>query len=437
LTQALGKWLLALTGAVLGAGAWGQSSVLPDIIELDRIVAVVNEDVIVHSELENRMRSVVAQLRQTGVPPPPDDVLQKQVLDRLILDRLQLQLAKENGIRVDDETLNRSVADIARQNKLTLREFRDILERDGYDFASFREEIRNELLKRQVQQRQVTNRIQVTSRDVDNFLATLEKQGGDESEYHLGHILISVPDGAAPEQIADARDEAEDIIARLEAGADFERTAVAESDGQQALEGGDLGWRKAAELPTIFEDVAPNLSEGEVSAAIRSPSGFHIIKLFGVRGGERHVIDQTHARHILVKPNEVLSTADARLRLSQLRTRILGGADFSQLARANSQDPGSAMKGGDLGWLSPGDTIPVFERQMDELAANAVSPPFETEFGWHIVQVLGRRERDSTDEVRRAKAAEQLRVRKIEEELQNWLRQIRDEAYVEYRLDEE
>ena len=277
---------------------------------------------------------------------------------------------------------------------------------------------------------------EITERDIDNYIATRAKQGSNIPEYRIGHILIAVPDGASPEELADARDEAEDILVRLNAGANFGRTAAAESDGRQALEGGDLGWRRAVELPTIFEKIVPTLEKGEVSDVIRSSSGFHLVKLLDVRGSERHVINQTHARHILVKTNEVVSGNDARSRLRVLRARILNGSDFGELARANSDDPGSAVKGGDLGWLSPGDTIPAFEKTMDRLGDDEISEPFETQFGWHIVQVLGRRDRDSTQEVQRAKAAEELRRRKVEEELQAWFRQIRDEAYIEYRLEE-
>lgn len=413
-----------------------QSSVTPEIVEIDRIVAVVNDDVIVHSELQTRLRAVIDQLQNAGVPTPPEDVLKKQVLEQLILDRLQLQLAEGTGIRVDDETLNRQIADIARQNQLSLREFRDILQRDGYDFAAFREEIRNELIKSRVQQRQVQDRVQITERDIDNFIATQAKQGSNIPEYRVGHILIAVPDGASPEQLAEAKQRAEDIVERLRDGANFGRIAAAESDGRQALEGGDLGWRKAGALPTMFEKVVPELEKGEISEIIRSSSGFHVLKLLDVRGAGRLVIEQTNARHILIKTNEIVSSADARSRLRVLRSRVQNGADFAELARASSDDPGSAVKGGDLGWLSPGDTIPAFEKTMDALAVGEISEPFETQFGWHIVQVLGRRDRDSTEEVQRAKAAEQLRNRKVDEELQAWFRQIRDEAYIEYRLDE-
>ena len=425
-----------IAGLSLASPASSQSLAAPEIIEIDRIVAVVNDDVIVYSEMQARLRTVVEQLGKAGVPAPPKDVLEKQVLEQLILDRLQLQIGSATGIRVDDEALNQQIADIARQNNLTLREFRDILARDGYNFAAFREEIRSELIKSRVQQRQVQDRVQVTDRDIDNYLATREKQGGNNPEYRVGHILIAVPDGASPEELADARDEAEDIVARLNAGANFGRTAAAESDGRQALEGGDLGWRKAEELPTLFENIVPKLDKGELSEIVRSSSGFHIIKLMDTRGAERLVINQTHARHILVKTNEIISNDQARSRLVVLRSRIVNGTDFDELARANSDDGGSAVKGGDLGWLSSGDTIPPFEKAMDALAVDEISKPFETQFGWHIVQVLGRRDRDSTKEVQRAEAAEALRKRKVDEELQNWFRQIRDEAYIEYRLDE-
>ena len=425
-----------ITSLVAAGSATAQSLAVPEIIEIDRIVAVVNDDVIVQSEMQTRMRTVVEQLENSGVPSPPRDVLEKQILEQLILGRLQIQIAESTGIRIDDETLNRQIVDIARQNNLTLREFRDILERDGFSFAAFREEIRTELIKSRVQQRHVEERVRITERDIENYLATIDKQGGNIPEYRMGHILIAVPDGASPEQLAEARDEAEDIIARLNAGANFGRTAAAESDGRQALEGGDLGWRKGGELPTLFEKIAPALEKGQISDIIRSPSGFHVIKMLDVRGAERHVIKQTHAQHILLKTNEVFSSSDARRRLLSLRSRILNGTNFNALARANSEDAGSAVKGGDLGWLNPGDTIAPFEKTMDALKVGEVSQPFETQFGWHILQVLGRRDRDSTKEVQRAKAAEQLRNRKVDEALQTWFRQIRDEAYIEYRLDE-
>ena len=416
-------------------GAVAQST--PSVIELDRIVAVVNDDVIVESELQARVRLVKDQLRQGGTALPPEDVLGKQVLERLILERLQIQIAERAGMRVEDETLNKAVEQVAKQNNLDVPQFKQILERDGFDFARFRQNIRNEILISRLQQRQLQNRITVTDRDIDNYIFTLEKQGTDASAYRLSHILVAVPEAASSEAIADARRQAEQIVEQLRNGTDFAKLAVSQSDGQQALQGGDLGWRNGSELPTIFADVAPKMRKGEISDPIKSSSGFHVVQLADVRGAAgRHVVIQTHARHILVRPNEVTSAEEAKNRLQQLRVRIENGDDFEELARAHSDDRGSALQGGDLGWVNPGDTVPNFESTMNSIPEGGLSEPFETRFGWHLVQVLERREFDDTEKVKRARAADQLRQRKMDEELQNWLRQIRDEAYVELRLDE-
>ncbi len=407
------------------------------IIELDRIVAVVNDDVIVESELQARMRLVKDQLRQSGTGLPPEDVLRKQVLERLVLERLQIQIAERAGIRVDEETLNRAVEQVARQNNFDVARFREVLERDGFDFARFREDIRNEILISRLQQRQLQNRITVTDRDIDNYVSTIEKQGTDASAYRLSHILIAVPEAASSEAIAEARSEAERIVMTLRNGADFAKVAVGQSDGQQALQGGDLGWRNGSELPTIFAEVVPKMRKGDISDPIKSSSGFHVVQLADLRGDSgRHMITQTRARHIQIRPNEVTSNAEAKQRLEQLRERIENGEDFAELARANSDDRASAIQGGDLGWLNPGDTVPEFQSELDTIPAGGLSEPFKTRFGWHIVQVLERREFDDTEKVKRARAADQIRQRKMDEELQNWLRQIRDEAYVELRLDE-
>ncbi len=430
---------LFLLAACLSAGPLpaAVAQTAPPVIELDRIVAVVNDDVIVESELQARMRLVKDQLRQSGTALPPEDVLNKQVLERLVLERLQIQIAERAGMRVDEETLNKAVEQVAKQNNFDVPQFKEILERDGFDFARFREDIRNEILISRLQQRQVQNRITVTDRDIDNYISTVEKQGTDASAYRLSHILIAVPEAASSEAIAEARAQADQIVERLRSGAEFAKVAVAKSDGQQALQGGDLGWRNGSELPTIFADVVPKLGKGEISDPIKSSSGFHVVQLADVRGDAgRHVVTQTRARHIQVRPNEVTSEAEAKARLAQLRDRIENGEDFAELARANSDDRASALQGGDLGWLNPGDTVPEFESELNEIAVGGLSEPFKTRFGWHIVQVLERREFDDTEKVKRARAAEQIRRRKMDEELQNWLRQIRDEAYVELRLDE-
>jgi peptidyl-prolyl cis-trans isomerase SurA len=402
---------------------------------VDKIVAVVNDDVITSTELDTRLHSIKEQLKNQSSPIPPDAVLKKQVLDRMILASLQLQLADRNGIRVDDETLNRTIERIAADNKLSLTEFRSVLEKEGYDFATFREDIRREILISRVQQRQVTDRIMVTEQEIDNFLATQRAQGNTGAEYHLAHILIAVPDASSSERIQAARQRAEDILKKLRAGANFQETAIAVSDGQQALQGGDLGWRKAGELPTLFVDTVTHMKTGDVSDLIRSPSGFHIIKLLEQRNEQRHIVTQTHARHILIRTDELTNDDAAQARLKDIRQRIQGGADFAALARQYSNDAATANNGGDLGWVNPGEMVPAFQAQMDKLATGEISKPFKTGFGWHIVQVLDRRRHDDTDAFIRSQAREAIHKRKTEEELQSWLARLRDDAYIENRLD--
>ncbi|WP_297527728.1 peptidylprolyl isomerase [Thiohalobacter sp.] len=404
--------------------------------ELNRIVAVVNDDVILVSELEDRLRLVKKQLAARKAELPDDDTLRRQVLDRLILERLQLQLADQNNIRVDDETLNASLRNIARENGMTLTEFRKVLERDGQNWARFREDLRNQIRINRLRQQMVGNRINVTDQEIDNLLASQSAWGDQGRQYRLGHILIATPEGASPEQIAETRREAEKVLAELRAGADFARTAIAYSDDRNALEGGDLGWRKAAQLPSLFADVVRKLKPGEVSDLIRSPSGFHIIKLIDIRGDERKVVTQTRVRHILLRPDALQSRDEVLTRLQQLRERIIGGEDFATLARANSQDKLSASRGGDLDWVNPGELVPRFEDAMNRLQPGEISQPVETRFGWHLIQVLDRRTHDNTEDFRRAQARDFIHRRKMDEELELWLRRLRDEAYVEIRLDE-
>lgn len=401
---------------------------------LEKIVAVVNDDVITRTELDNRLHAIKDQLKNQTSPLPPDSVLEKQVLDRMILASLQLQLADHNGIRVDDDTLNHTIERIAADNKLSLPEFRAVLEKEGYDFASFREDIRREILISRVQQRQVTDRIMVTEQEIDNFLATQHAQGNTDAEYHLAHILVAVPDAASAERIQTARQRADDILAKLRAGANFQETAIADSDGQQALQGGDLGWRKAAELPTLFVEPVLRMKVGDISELIRSPSGFHIIKLLDQRSEQRHIVTQSHARHILIRTDELTGDDAAQARLNEFRQRIKEGADFAELARNYSNDTATAGNGGDLGWVNPGDMVPAFEAEIDKLATGEISEPFKTGFGWHIVQVLERRRYDNTDSFIRNQARDAIRQRKTEEELQSWMARLRDDAYIENRL---
>jgi peptidyl-prolyl cis-trans isomerase SurA len=402
---------------------------------LNRIVATVNDDVILKSELDNREALVVEQLREQQAQLPPRSALRKQVLDRLVLENLQLQVAERSGIRVDDETLNNNLRSMARQNNMTLTEFREVLEKDGYDYVAFREQFRKQLTMNRIRQEMVDNRVQVTEQEIDHLLNTAASYNDENREYRLGHILVSVPEAASPEQIQKARQRVEDILARVRAGADFEQIAIAESDGQQALSGGDLGWRKTGELPSFFSDVVGQLKRGQVSDPIRSPSGFHLVKITDVRGDERHLIDQTHARHILLRPDALVSEQDVRTRINQLWQRINQGEDFAVLARAHSQDPGSASQGGDLGWITPGQMVPEFEEAMDKLAPGEISTPVESRFGWHLIQVLERRQQDDTADFRRNRARDSIRQRKTDEELEIWLRRLRDESYVEYFID--
>ncbi|MEX2515412.1 MAG: peptidylprolyl isomerase [Gammaproteobacteria bacterium] len=403
---------------------------------LDRIIAVVNNDVVMESELQERVRTLRSQIRESGEQVPPTSLLEQQVLEQLVMIKLQMQLAENTGIQVDDEALNNAINEIAANNQLSLNRFRQILEQDGYDYETFRENIRQEMIISRLRQRQVDNRINVTDVEIDNYLATQKLQGSGEQEYRLSHILIALPEGISEAEKAERRLVAEQIISELEAGRNFAELAADISDGQQAPEGGDLGWRKKSLLPTLFSEPVANMEKGDISEIIENPSGFHIIELTDVRSGDKQFVTQTNARHILIRPDELNPEESIRARLEQLRQRIEGGDGFAELARSHSQDKVSAVDGGNLGWVSPGSLVNEFEEVMNSLQIDEVSAPFKTNFGWHIVQVLDRREHDSTDELRRAQAREAIHKRKVEEVGQNWLREMRDEAYVEFRLNE-
>ena len=433
------RWLPPLVACAIGGACAAQAPAqTAPSTDLDRIVAIVNDDVIAWSELEARHGRIRDELRRSGTVLPPEDGLRRQVLERLILLRIQLQLARDAGIRIDDGRLNQTLLRIAEQNGLTLREFRDALERDGYDFAKFREEIREEIMISEIRKRRVENQVRISQRDVDDYLSTMEGRGAeaDRYQYRIGHILIAIPDGASSGEIAEAQARAGSVLDEVRAGADFATMAVTHSDGQQALEGGDLGWRQASDLPTVFGDAVTRLEVGGITEPIRSASGFHLVRLIDKRDSERQIVRQTRARHILIALDELTDDAGARRQLSALHERIVNGEDFGELARIHSDDSGSAPRGGELGWIDPGNTVPVFERAMDSLAPGELGEPFKSQYGWHIVQVLERRERDDTETSRRAEAMRTLRARKVEENLQAWVRQVRDEAYVEYRLDE-
>jgi len=362
-------------------------------------------------------------------------VLRKLVLERLMLQRLQLQEAQHSGIRIEDQTLNRTIQKIAEGNNLTLKQFRRVIERDGFSFAQFREDVRNQIMIGRVRNRKVKNRIKVSDQEIEHLLENLENRGGLTNQYRLGHILIAIPDGASTSEIQQYRAEAEDVISQLNNGADFRQTAAASSDSQTALDGGDLGWRKRGELPSVFEEIAPSMTVGQVSDIIRTPGGFHIIKLMEKQGSDQVMVTQTLVRHILIKPTAIVSETDARSRIEHLRNRVLSGENFTQLAKSNSDDTASAVEGGSLGWTTPGQMAPEFEDAMNSTAVGEVSTSFSTPFGWHILKIEDRRKHDGTTEFRRNKAREIITKRKMEEELELWLRRLRDEAYTDIRLD--
>ncbi len=407
-------------------------------VPVDRIVAVVNSEVITAQQLRARVEQAERQLRRQGVQLPPADVLERQLLERLIVENAQLQLARETSLRVDDATLTRAIERIASNNRLGVDELRATLERDGVSWSRFRDEIRTEILLTRLREREIDSRIVVTDAEIDNFLANNPDAFSGE-EFEVAHILLRAPEGATPAQIDALRARAESVLARLRSGEDFARVAAEVSDAPDGISGGSLGWRSRDRLPALFADAVRDMRPGDTSPLLRSAAGLHIVRLVDKRGGgaaAAQQLEQTRARHILVKTSEVLSDADAEARLLGLRERVVNGADFGELAKANSADL-SAAKGGDLGWLNPGDTVPEFQRAMDALKPGEISPPVRSPFGWHLIQVQQRRVQDVTDERKRTAARTALRERKAEEAYEDWLRQLRDSTYVDYRLDRE
>jgi peptidyl-prolyl cis-trans isomerase SurA len=400
---------------------------------LDRVVAVVDREALMESELQQRIQQVRGQIAERGLRAPPEAVLRQQVLDRLILDTIQLQLARQAGMRIDDQTLNQTLTRIARQNQMDLRQFSQAIEADGMSFAAFREQIRQEMLIAQVRQRRVGDRIQISQQEIDNYLASPEALEQEGREFRVGHILVPVPDSPTPEQIARAQRRAEGLKQRLDAGEDFQELAVSSSAGDEAFSGGDLGWRAAAALPSLFADQVVRLPVGGMAGPIRSPSGFHLIKLLETRGGVQHLVEQTRARHLLLSPNALRDEQATLDLMNALQHRIHQGASLAELAREYSDDRGSKQSGGSLGWVSPGQMVPVFEQAMNALAIGEVSEPVQSQFGWHLIQVEERRRSDLTDSLRRQQVRQLLSERRFEEEVQNWLREIRDSTWVEVR----
>ncbi|MEO8016549.1 MAG: peptidylprolyl isomerase [Pseudomonadota bacterium] len=402
---------------------------------LDRVAATVNEGVVLSSELDEQLLSISERLRSQNLDLPPQNVLRQQVLDRLVLQELQMQRANRAGIKVSDETLNNALRDVAEQNKIALAELPAALASQGIDYGTYREGLRKELAMQILRQRDVIGRINVSPREIDQFLERQKKMPSDSNEYNVSHILVAVPQAATPEQLEEATKKATEVYEKASGGEDFGRLAVANSNATTALEGGSLGWRKGSELPTFSAEVIGTMKPGEVTKPIRTPSGFHIFKLNEMRGNAQTIVNQVHARHILIKPNELQDDATVQQKLISIRDRILNkGENFVAVASVVSEDPGSAAEGGDLGWAGPGTYVPEFEKQLAQLQPDEISQPFRTQFGWHIIQLLGRRQFDNTNDVIRQKAFMALRESKADEETELWLRRLRDEAYVEYKL---
>jgi peptidyl-prolyl cis-trans isomerase SurA len=413
-----------LTGLVFNSSAYA-------LAPLDSIAVVVNEDVITSNELADKVRYYEKQIRLSSGSVSDMDSLKKQVLERMIRDKVQLQQAAQFGIQIDDISLNRMIDAMAKKNDMSLNQLRATLEQEGIDFGDFRSQTRDELIIQELQKRMVADKVNVTPQEIKQFLDSSIQQDRSGTEFHLLHILIATPEDASPDDIQNAQKKVENIYQQLLQGADFKQLAIRESNGSNALNGGDLGTRKANELPELFLQAIEGLQQGEVSKPIRSASGFHILKLAS-SSSNVEMVTQTHARHILISTSADIDDDKARESLQDIKKRIEQGEDFADLANEYSEDPGSKIKGGDLGWANPGTFVPAFERVMASLADGEISDPFKSQFGWHIMQVLERREVDMAQTVMEAKAMQAIRTRKIDEELRLWLRKIRDEAYVEY-----
>jgi peptidyl-prolyl cis-trans isomerase SurA len=426
--------ILLLTVLLAAALAARAQSVSP----VERIVAIVNKEVITASELNDAVAAAERQLRRRGTPPPERAVLERQMLERLILDKAQTQLARDSGIRVDELQLDRAVQRIAQSNNLSLADFRAALERDGLPFDLFRQDVREQIVLTRLREREVDDKIQVSDSEIDLFLEAMKSAPAERAEYNLAHILVRVPEQASPERVEAARSRAEKALAEAGAGADFAKLAAAYSDAPEALQGGALGWRPHDRLPELFADALEKMNPGDLSPALRSPAGFHLLKLLERRsaGISDAPVAQTRLRHILVRPSETVSETEARRRLADLRSRIVSGeADFAEMARANSDDA-TAARGGELDWVYAGDTLPEFERAYRDLKIGEISEPVRTPFGYHLIQVLERRSADMSPERKRLQARQVLRERKADEAFLEWLRQLRDQTYVELRLEE-
>jgi peptidyl-prolyl cis-trans isomerase SurA len=428
------KMLVTLLVALPASGVLATSNPVPTaVVDLDRIVAVVNNDVITANELELRLTETKQQLSAQRIQLPPEDVLRRQLLERMIVEQIQLQLAVQSGVRVTDDDVEKAIQAIASRNKLTVDKVYDAVRQQGIDRASYREQVRNQITIQQLVEREIYSRTTVSDSEIDAFLENTRTS--QDTEYDLSHIFLAIPESATPEQIQAVKARADDVRQQITRGEDFARAAVTHSQGPDALKGGAIGWKSAGQLPELFVGALNQLKPDEVSEVLKGPNGFHILRLNDRRGGGGgEAVQQTRVRHILLKPSEIVSRNDARANLRRLRERIAQGEDFAELARSHSEDPVSASQGGDLGWISPGQTVPEFERAMQALAPGALSEPVESSFGVHLIQVLERRQAVSGDRARLT-ARTQIHARKADDRYEQWVRRLRDEAYVEYLLD--
>jgi peptidyl-prolyl cis-trans isomerase SurA len=407
-----------------------------DIVKFDRIVAIVDQAVITEQELESRIITVTAQFKKQGTELPEESVLRKQILERLITDTLQIQYAAQIGLKVDDNQLDRTIERIAEQNNLTLTEFSEALAKDGITMRKFRADIRNEITISRLREREVDGRVNVSESEIDNYLTSQSNLNENTDEFEISHILIRTPEEGATEDIQKAKVKVDEAVRQLNSGTSFAKVSASFSDAPNALEGGSLGWKKGSQMPALFLDALKNMHAGEVSAPLRSPNGFHLLKLTNKRGGNSPlVIQQTHARHILIKITEVMSDKEAQAKIDTIKERLDNGEKFEVLARQYSEDS-TASNGGDLNWVNPGDTVPPFENAMNALKDGQISAPVRSQFGWHIIQVIERRSQDMSKESARLKARQEIRARKADEAYQDWIRELRDRAYVELRLED-
>ena len=395
---------------------------------LDQVIAIVDDDVVLASELRDRIQQVKLNIEKSGKTAPPMDEIQRQILDQLILENIQLQMAYRAGVRISDAQLNDSMLRIAQQNRMDLIQFKEALERDGVSYNETREQIRKEMLLQRVQQGNVNQRVQITDQEIANFLSSKEGQAMTAPEYRMLHTLIAIPSGADKATIASAKKMADTLYQRIENGEDYAKVI----SNYSQLKINDLGWRKAADLPSLISGLATTTGEGDTASPVQSASGFHLVKLLDKRGDGK-VIPQTKARHILLKPSAIRNEAATEAEIKALRQRTIDGESFEELAREFSEDIGSALEGGDLGWTSPGQLVGAFQDAMDSTKPNDISPAFKSQYGWHILQVIERRDKDVTDDIRRNIARNHIHQRKYDDELQTWLQKIRDEAYVDFK----